>query len=376
MSIVLETKACESCAKSKRKCGKEKPRCHRCASRNLECSYPLARPGSFVLLQEDSPSTCESQTTTSPAALRNHTSDEISSPTLLGTPDLWDPSGLSEPQNVPPYSNAVLKRFHKTIQANLADWVYKGATNFIHKQLYMFRRPRCVQDAQGSLALYLARTDETEDAVFRTLDDRADQLLTDEGKHNTTSSLDTFGHLSRIHSLLTYQIIGLLDGDIHLRAKAEKRIDTLEAWIQQMMESLRFASSLLSGSGGNNTYAIINVLGLEEIVWQAWIFTESLRRTWVTVEGLHATYNALRRGWASCSAGMLLTARQGLWDAGSRYAWAEIVTGKDLWVMDGRHTEILFSLAMPDEVDGFTKMCMEISYGQERMKNWEAGVVC
>lgn len=108
-----------------------------------------------------------------------------------------------------------------------------GDTEFIHKELYVLRNPRCVQDAQGSLALYLARTDEKEDGVFLTLDDRARRLLRDEEEHNTPSSLGFLGHLARVHALLTYQITGLLDGDIHLRAVhvAEERIGVLDTWL-------------------------------------------------------------------------------------------------------------------------------------------------
>ena len=53
MIPTLETKACQACAKAKRRCGKETPKCVRCRRRGIECMYPPSKPSSFVLLEED-----------------------------------------------------------------------------------------------------------------------------------------------------------------------------------------------------------------------------------------------------------------------------------------------------------------------------------
>ncbi|PSR97791.1 hypothetical protein BD289DRAFT_425176 [Coniella lustricola] len=540
--VVPEVKACVSCAKSKRKCGKERPRCHRCETRDLECQYPPPRPSSFVPLGDGFGSAWERQVEADSALeyghlrgtaanitasvdidINNPRSPEVEQPlanpaATTKTLDLWDPTSLLgplpdfslllappcshpdststklqlQPHNhrpqtvasqspscpssslpfipqlstcdwflgpetwefpdsdrchdsrsldpsssaqppslmqpmtmIPPYARTILKPYLRSLQSDLADWISKGGTTFIHKQLYAFELPRCIQDAQGALALYLARCPATEDAVFRILDERARQLLVDEAKHNTSSSLDSSGHLARVQALLTYQIIGLLDGDIYLRAAAEERAKVLVTWVSLMLDSVQFAAAFCKSSGseggggqadgrrGNingkvaestcgHLRAIVGLLGLgikdlfspeqtaafpaqaqEELVWRAWIFTESLRRTSIVAEALPAVYHALKAGWAMCPKGMRVTVTEGMWDAESRYAWTQTALGLGngkrkgqkgsaaVWFLDGRDTEILLRLARPEDVDAFTTLCMEVCFGIERIEKWK-----
>lgn len=74
-----------------------------------------------------------------------------------------------------------------------------------------------------------------------------------------------------------------------------------------VVDSARVVSSFCSGGRGNNLHAVVNALGPgikdlfvyeeaatcpgapEEMVGQAWIFTESLRRTRIVSEGSRAT---------------------------------------------------------------------------------------
>lgn len=427
MNIVPEVKACETCAKSKRKCGKERPRCHRCSSRDMECIYPPARPSSFVLLRDDpeTPASCDTSTTLDntrgfwdPNVLFCSLPELDVSPSAYNAdlhlikpasiqpksqncdwfmaPETWKPTFASPPpceradtQWTPPYANAILKRYLRGLQRRLYAWVSTGGTDFLHRHLYRFRNPRCVQDAQGALALYMARNDENEDAVFRTINDRARQLLEDEERGPAHAGrLDVVGHLARVHALMTYQIIGLLDGDIHLRATAEARREVLSAWLGQMIECVRTASTFYCGGVDDDLALLANGLGIgmkgalmdgqalfpavrEEIVWHAWILAESLRRTWITGHGLLITYHALQTGWATCEGSMKMTAGQGMWDAPSSYAWAKVARETKVFFMDGTATERLFLEANANEVDSFTKGLMEMSHGPERVERWE-----
>lgn len=421
MNTIPETKACETCAKSKRKCGKERPRCHRCSSRDIDCVYPPARPSCFVRLRDDQDTPVSSIS--------------VPSTTPSTTSDLWDPSILlcplpefddlplptynvdvqvykptataiptsnslewfmasrtwesipqlpevSSPQWTPPYANATLKRFLKDLQHRLNKWVTEGGNDFLHKHLYAFRNPRCIQDAQTMLALYLARNPETEDAVFRTLRDRARQLLDDEAGRQE-ADLDVFDHLARVHALMAYQIIGLLDGDIALRAVAETRTELLHEWLEQMMQSVRKNADACTGDIDRDILLIARWVGFdvggtlmrEDVVWHAWIFAESLRRTWVTGHGLLVTYQALQKGWATCPGSMKLTAGQGLWDATSSWAWAKVVEETKVLFIEGAWSERLFMEASPDEVDDFMKGIMVMTHGMDKMVRWTAPLI-
>lgn len=456
MNTIPEIKACENCAKAKRKCGKEVPGCHRCTSRGLPCVYPPARPTSFVRLQDDQ--------TTPPAVFDIWDSNVLFTPVsnfdvplsdcpahtdlqlLLSnlqppartptpprkhldcewflSPESWkgpeshpfaaagpDHDGINNKPSLPhPISS--LKHFLNKLHRRSQDWVTRGSNDFIHKELYTFRSPRCIQDAQTAFALYLAKSDDTEDAVFRTLHARATQLLQDEEKHKMRGSHDVFGHLARCQALLIYQVIGLLDGDIHLRGAAEERIEILKAWLEQLIKSTTTSSALCFGntlpgeSVGKkppSTIDVANAFGLgirdvlildddsdkssmrtiqsphsmvqQEAVWHAWLFAESLRRTWIAASGLQTSYLALRTGWAMCYRSMKLTAGQGMWEAPTSYAWEKRCMKGDVLFMEGWDMDLLFTTARPEDVDVFAKSCMEATWGAEMMERWADSAV-
>lgn len=457
LNTIPETKACENCAKAKRKCGKELPGCHRCTSRGLQCVYQPARPTSFVRLQDpsdvddlphyqqqywdpnilftpvsdfdvpliDCPAgTHDLQSSLQPPARiptppRKHLDCEwFLSPETWKSPEshpLMCPGRKFDHNNdegsSPPVPVSALKQYLKVIQCTSADWVTRGSNDFIHSELYTFRNPRCIQDAQTAYALYLARTDHTEDAVFRTLHARATQLLRDEEKHNTWSSHDVFSHLARCQALLTYQIIGLMDGDIHLRGAAEERIEVLKTWLEQLLESTTSAATFCFGGGasGGGTSSpsdpaakrppsapdIANVFGIgtkallsnddlrtdcrqplrpaqqEQAVWRLWLFAESVRRTWIVTSGLQASFQALKTGWGICLRSMKLTAGQGMWDAPTCYAWERRCSKGDVFFLEGWDLDSLFTRCRPEEVDDFAKRCMDITWGVEKMQRWK-----
>lgn len=460
MEVVPEVKACESCAKSKRKCGKESPRCHRCASRGLECIYPLpTRPSAFVRLQDTPVMSVATTPAPAPAPAKD-----------IGRPlDMWDPSMLlsfaptttqfggvhesttgtdleltrpSAPVSHPPakqlstdwfmspeswkiendlphyqepmpptaYSRIALKAFLTTGQKWLSDWISGGGNTFIHKQLYAFKLPRSVQDAYTAVALYLLRTDENEDMVHRTIQDRSTQLIQDEEKHKTSSSLDPFSHLARVHALLAYQIICLLDGDIRLRRLAEERIPTMMAWLKQMLESVSFVSQLTpSGTNGQGAMTAARGLGLgivdimdaassssasmpggtsprtpatapvttydnpasqEEVLWHTWIFAESVRRTWIFAQGIHIVYDVMLKGWTMCAGALSMTTAVGVWDAPTSYAWGKVCIEKNVRLSTPNETENLLNDARPQDVDDFAKSLLEIMFGKAKMERW------
>lgn len=447
MNTIPETKACEHCARAKRKCGKELPGCHRCTSRGLQCVYQPARPTSFVRLRDaDVDDLPRYQQYWDPNILFTPVSDydiplldcPASTEVLLRSlqppprkdldcewflsPDTWKSpennpllcpgsklgDNNHDESSSPPVPIASLKRYLKVIQCKSADWVTRGSNDFIHKELYTFRNPRCIQDAQTAFALYLAKTHHNEDAVFRTLHARATQLLRDEETYNTWSSHDVFSHLARCQALLIYQIIGLLDGDIHLRGAAEQHIEILKTWLEQLLESTTSASSLCFGGSSPSASSakrppspleIANVFGIgikdmltnddvsaegrrpprkaqqEPAVWHIWLFAESVRRTWIVTSALQTSYQALKTGWGICLRSMKLTAGQGMWDAPTSYAWENRCRRGDIFFMEGWDMDSLFTKSRPEELDEFAKHCMEITWGAEMMERWRDSAV-
>lgn len=120
-----------------------------------------------------------------------------------------------------------LQRWLEDVQQWHRQWAAEGQSPLHHARLYRHRRggmPRCVQDAWTALAAFYGARAGTEaaDLARRVLDDRVAQLLQEQALlAETTASLgcspaarDPLAHLSRVHALLAYQVVRLLDGDI------------------------------------------------------------------------------------------------------------------------------------------------------------------
>ncbi|THC94936.1 hypothetical protein EYZ11_005575 [Aspergillus tanneri] len=54
-----------------------------------------------------------------------------------------------------------------------------------------------------------------------------------------------------------------------------------------------------------------------EVLWHAWILAESVRRTWLVAQMLHAIYVTMQHPVADCPGGITFTVRRGAWEASS-----------------------------------------------------------
>ncbi|KAK3377258.1 hypothetical protein B0T24DRAFT_719449 [Lasiosphaeria ovina] len=304
MSSAAETKACDRCAKAKRKCDRGQPACVRCATRELTCTYPAPRPSCWVLVNSasdaDSPETnvpsmplfanvLESVSVlpavTAPAAIeppRSQNSAEGAqaefqlelgySDALIGTLGLGDAlvsstihisqpklqTGLSTGwfltpetwvlQPIPKGGRGVvefvyptLHRLKRQIHSLMQDWVSKGSSPLIHARLYQVRFPRCMQDAYMTLSAYMTQVPQTEKMVRRIISDRGAQLIRQYAR-TSPGDLDAFEHLARVQALLIFTALGFFDEDDGLRHIATTQLQVLERWSLQMLEATRLAA--------------------------------------------------------------------------------------------------------------------------------------
>lgn len=327
-------------------------------------------------------------------------------------PDSWDFDHLDASNYDEPFCSDVQNSFIKEFQGWLATWVGTGACPFIHNRTYKHQSPRCVQDAYTILSTYQNRTPENKAIIMTLVEERIKQLLDDQptpisGAEDGSSflNLTPFEHLARVHALLVYQAIGLYDGDIRLRHVAETQVPTLNAWLRQLIKSAqsaamegpeKFVYSLLFPSNQTQRGPVLShsmtrpdfdveamtnisadsILGPEDIAWYAWLFAETIRRTWLVACTIQTIYLALQVGWAPCPGGMPFTARDGLFSAGSACAWASKCGGygKDDWeetdfVRRGQCSHI-FEKRSPEEVDEFASHTLEMTFGLERVERW------
>lgn len=456
MGMFFEPKACRTCAKSKRKCGREQPACLRCQARGVVCEYPPTRPGTFVAILDDVSSSTNSMQSmhSTKSTYPGHTSNIVNSTHASLTPPLSIASTTSSPEGtgpiassgsgstgglgsfpsagiapcgtqilappsggiplggpVPPISSrqclawflnaeswkvdhqeaslstsfcsSFLKIYVTHLQDWLGQWATTGSNPFIHAHLYAARFPDNLQIAFTTLTTYRNRTKQNAEIVLKIIEDQASKLVESSsdgilsGNNNSSNpashELSLLDQCARLHALIVYQTISLFDGDIRARHLAESRLPLLSRWAQQLLDSAREKFSSTPHVLDMTTALYFGPMDSQEHPWYLWILTESIRRTWLTAGGLEAIYSMLQRGWHPCPGGVMFTTRKGIWDASSALAWeASCMVGapEGVGFIHRFETDKLFSTRTPDDVDDFTRLMMEITYGVERMEKW------
>lgn len=338
-------------------------------------------------------------------------------------------------EDVPPiYSTTVLLDHVEVLKAWQSRWIRTGSSPFIHPNVYRFQIPRCVQDAYTTLSTYLERTPENKTMVARIVEDRVRQLLDDqpldveEAGTEAQRALDPFEHLARVHALHVYQTIGLYDGDIRLRHVAETQIPTMNSWLRQMMRFSQAAAaqglqkfiqpvlvptqvnqrpsaagdvcssslaslpsslvhsgvpiSAMSSHQGSHRHmiegAVVHTprLSQEELEWYGWSFAETIRRTWMAASAIQTVYLTLQVRYAPCPGGSMFTAREGLWEAKTAFAWISqcgeggVQSGQGVDFVNRTQWGGIFEDRRPEEMDEFTREVLDITYGTERVERW------
>ncbi|KAI1086783.1 hypothetical protein F5B19DRAFT_110755 [Rostrohypoxylon terebratum] len=407
-------KACAACTRAKRPCSKRWPCCERCERKNVPCRYPpinqtareyaVADDGSAAA--EKTPDSAEEPlpihvVTFEPllSCFRKTDADETDHPCATGlakdtktlrlehdwfySPDSWTIAHTSTPAfPASAFDPAGLKQHVATVQSWLRRWAATGRSPFIHHRLYSQRMPRCVQDAYTTLTAYLSRTPETSDLCFRIVQDRAAGIVGEaqSGTESASSSMlsDPLDHLARVHALFVYQMIGLFDGDIAMRAAAEGHMPILTSWVAEMWQSAGFDANMYSAvlslqggvDGAVNSPKPISVSST--VPWQRWIVSESIRRAWLSATITQAVYQLLKEGWAECPGSINWTPRAGLWEAPDQFSWNKLVTGgRGPLFVPSLRADLLYKKASPAEVDEFGHAVLAVEFGLEHTRRWE-----
>lgn len=436
IDMTVESKACHACARAKRKCERQIPTCSRCQSRGTHCAYPSAAYQPFdrtrfrdqqVAVSDEPLSHLLFGLSDDMMSVDDYLSHGLG--TIIGNPnsiepnpkpqshplpwyleeDSWDIDHLSSHSNAP-FCSVVLSSYIENVNDWLARWVDTGACPFIHQRTYTHHIPRCVQDAYTALSTYQNMKKSNKVIITTLLEQRIRQLLADQpspppgasSDEGVGAALNTFEHLARVHALLTYQIICLYDGDIRLRHIAETQIPTLNSWLRQLIWSAQssaahgpetFISSLVTPpdqqnplmkantaeqNGGNDGVERVTLAGpllsQEDTAWYAWLFAETIRRTWLVASCVQTIYLTLQVRWAPCPGGLPFSTRKDVFEARSSFAWGAHCEGhKQGTDFVRRHGHRLFEEKRPEDIDEFTVRLLEISYGLERIERWKFG---
>lgn len=400
-----ELKACGACRASKRKCTKAFPTCHRCEQRGLHCVYE-ARPQLIIYQAQDEhtlvrvPQTYHTEhhdhqiwglqarsdghlldirhrgRLPSPIAPLSINLDELRSAWFL-TPNAMSlvPTDLSV---IAPISLPAIQRYIIKTQQWLQEWVATGCNSFVHHELYSKRMPHCVQDAFMALCTYESRNGTSEELVLRLVQEKADRLVQ---SADAADSGDLVESIGRVQALLIYSVIGLFDGDIRQRYLAEQRLPNLMTWVELLLEQTTHTTAsdgvllcraLIKSVNGSDPSrsASPSSLPLEELLWRAWILSESVRRTWYICKLIANSYRILKSGEVQCSGMMPLTTRSGVWEAKTAHDWMKTCAENNVGFSPRNEYEGLTAMWKVEDVDKFAFAVMELDLGSERIERW------
>ncbi|KAL4731864.1 hypothetical protein ACLX1H_000859 [Fusarium chlamydosporum] len=424
----MKLKACLSCTNGKRKCDKVQPACGRCNDRDVECRYPptkrkrphipAAQPEhARHLAVNEAPPTLANidfslstsnlddpkewirslgtlgtisapilQDDTSATASSTSSSDRKDATHFFVKPDSWVIRHL--PFATPSFSNLICMNYVRGIHEFFDEWVAKGHSSFMHKQLYADSGyPAVIQDAFASITLHKAKTAANETAIDDMLASKLSALLRSFPQSNDNTDvpidLDIREHLSRSQALYVHLVLALFSPSIGARANAEQHIETLLSWTRQLWEAALCDPDICQNENTSGSATSTNAIVLDAMfdgdpaprLWRSWVLSESIRRIWLLATSTIGVYLIMRQQWAECHGGIYFTAGKKIWDAQSAPAWASACQSSDPLFLCSLECESLFLNAKSTEVDDMLINMFTIMWGVERVENWVARTV-
>ncbi|KXH32605.1 hypothetical protein CSIM01_07970 [Colletotrichum simmondsii] len=424
-------KSCFACVEAKRRCDQSLPACSRCLDKEVICTYPTVRrsrqapisshvssrlgtgwdieaswPGSgidnigvvldealFAPVSAPGPAaniaattmTTTSSSSTSSAAISQITSDGASGPDVPNAEGLnWFLQSTSwtidyqreAPVSIPPA--AVFTNFIRGLQSWLVRFLHKGCNPFIHRHLYSeTTMPQCIQDAYAAIAIAQTITPDNEHVVDAVSSNYIMTLLAANSADEAPflPILSTRQHLARTQALLIHLLLCLFSPSIPRRSKAENLIDTLRLWARQLWESAALDATtspvfpnFLSTTSCTQTVETDVVTSL----YQAFILSESVRRTFLLTSMATGVYTSLKETWThDCAGDVCITLRGELWEASSPARWEAAARREDPLFLHSLKGQSLVARGIrAAEVDEFARLMFTLLWGLEKVDQW------
>lgn len=303
MTILSLRRSCRRCVVAKRRCDLEAPRCGRCSARRLPCHY-ANEPVGTTSPGRDTREQYEEQR--QPLDIR----DLSSTSEMLAIPvrsrqcsHIYDPLRL---EILRVFDPATLDGLINILQTFPCQFGQSITTSFIHPGLYGSGLPSSLKHAHDTCVRYQApinnlwRTSMAGNLRLEFL-----QLLRLGLRSQSFTEM-----LAYAQAVVLIQIIRLLDNDGHHECHTDE--DNIAMWTLTHRLWERAPSQLPSALNP----------------WQAWLLSESVRRTLLVCNILLEAYYATRHGFAVqplCIEALPFDMRTKAWDAHDSKAW-EVVT--------------------------------------------------
>ncbi|KAK3318950.1 hypothetical protein B0H66DRAFT_253510 [Apodospora peruviana] len=286
------------------------------------------------------------------------------------------------------------------ITAASRQMVTENQTPWCHPHLYEFHMPRSMEDAQSSCALYMAKNPVNSQVILRAIDNRARELGA------SPMPRDALEILARTQALLLYHIMRLFDSDIRARSTAEAATQQLEDAADALAlhpafgdsgtidmnndgttptpADLQYYSQYTASNKNNDSNSTTSVTDPPPPVyllnqrrrkfWDAWVFQESARRTWMIVFFLGQMYRLIKGNVPlQCDGKLTLhpfTLSAHLWMATDALGFATAWRTKEHFFVRNANFCNTFDHANGDDIDVFGKILITTLIGIDETKHW------
>lgn len=383
MSRRSKQTSCFACVEAKRRCDKALPLCSRCIVKELDCQYPPPKQPRRQQLRVKE------------AIVGEHGNEPVNSCHVSGEdmsekpalplpaqpfgdlrwflhPSSWDIANHYEPPASSPSGPAV-SNFIRGIQAWLFRFLRDGHNPFMHRLLYQAKTiPQCVQDAYAAIAISQHVTTNNEHMVDKMSSSLISSLLSSQPADGSLplTMMSTKDHLARAQALLIHLLLALFSPSIPRRAEAEKLIETLFRWTNQLWQSATQDPAVAPLLQTTPPSAERN--GSCANLHELFAVCESIRRTWILSNLATGVFHSLKGDWAAACAGdIYITARAELWEAPSLARWEAVAGEKDplfIYSLDGH--SLVARGVHASEVDEFARHIFTIMWGMDKVEDW------
>lgn len=280
-----------------------------------------------------------------------------------------DPLAVHDPRSWLGYTVKALTSLHTV-------FAQTRALPFIHARLWANQLPKPILAVFSAATAYNSRSADNKGWIVKLLADTANSIHRD-GEQPATN----YEKLARVQALLVLDSIRVFDGDLGLRAAAEREASVLTEWIgelQQLIdameaEAMQHAQSVIVAVPP----LVPDIPGLDSTAtagmgvggsaypsrdrppksWDAWVLLESARRTlvfacaFVCMTKLLKSMDVDNAMWRD----LRFTASRHLWEAPSSVEFFRSWRDKPQYYIRDFDFKDFWSYARPDDLDEFTK---------------------
>ncbi|EHK26457.1 uncharacterized protein TRIVIDRAFT_35417 [Trichoderma virens Gv29-8] len=235
---------------------------------------------------------------------------------------------------------------------------------FMHPRLWMSQLPKTIITTFAAASAYSTRTPHTKGWALKVLLDAVREVHRD-GERATTHA----DRLARVQALLLLNSMRIFDGDVSMRAAAEREMSVMLAWVKDLvvvkneLEEGLPAAALMSRDKPPKS-------------WESWIMLECTRRTIMIAFAIMCLVFVLKSEEAPndfWEDGHSFTASRHLWEATSSVEFFRAWREKPQYCITDMSFKEFWMYARPDDMDEFTRLMLTTQVGVDAIEHFLTG---